>query len=82
MSDLTLVGDEMRLDGETVATVVPGLRASLRYELEQSFAPTPRTSLGCCKDDLDRADYRDLSERNRETARRLRAEHCGAAEAA
>ena len=25
MSDLTLVGDELRLDGETVAVLVPGL---------------------------------------------------------
>lgn len=63
MSDLTLVGDELRLDGETVAVLVPGLRASLRHELENSFgrhdsAVTPR----------------DLHERNEATIAQLKAE--------
>ncbi len=39
MSDLTLVGDELRLDGETVAVLAPGLSQhnSLRGRLEDAI---------------------------------------------
>lgn len=42
MSDLTLVGDELRLDGETVAVLVPGLAQgnSLRARLESAIGDT------------------------------------------
>lgn len=38
---LALVGDELRLDGETVATLVPGLRPSLEIQLIQRFGRRP-----------------------------------------
>jgi hypothetical protein len=43
MSDLTLVGDELRLDGETVAVLVPGLSHdnSLRGRLEAAIGSAP-----------------------------------------
>lgn len=74
MSDLTLVGDELRLDGETVAVLAPGLPASLRYELESRFCRPRRSTLGQSRSDLERGDYVELSDRNRETVRQLRAE--------
>lgn len=42
MSDLTLVGDELRLDGETVAVLVPGLSRgnSLRGRLKDAIGDT------------------------------------------
>ena len=65
MRDLTLVGDELRLDGETVATVVPGLRASLLGYLEDRFRWRRHTE--------DYADPRELDERNDRTIAEMRA---------
>ena len=74
MSNLILVGDELRLNSETVAMPAPGLRASLRYELESRFCRPRRSTLGQSLSDLERFDYVELSNRNRETARQLRAD--------
>ena len=37
MTSLRLLGDEILLNGVTVATLVPGLRLSLRDELAEAF---------------------------------------------
>ena len=65
MAELTLVGDELRLDGETVATVVPRLRASLRGYLEDTFGSRSYAA--------EYADPRELNERNDRTIAEMRA---------
>ena len=38
MSELRIVGEAVEMDGQVVATLIPGLRLSIRDQLAEAFA--------------------------------------------